>query len=121
MFLPLSFLFSESTSGVFFNCSFKTSNTELLLGSNFLAFFSFSNALELGSSLEGLQKIEMRSCELDNCLDVCYNVTELLTLWQWFRTPFHPLRRQSTDYGGCCTWEFSPGYFSHFRVSQIVN
>ena len=68
MSFSFSGIFIESTSGVFFNCSFKTSNTELLLGSNFLAFFSFSNALEFGSSLSGLKKVKMRSCELPGCL-----------------------------------------------------
>ena len=35
--------------------SLSTSRTELLLGSNALAFFSFSNALESGSTFSGLQ------------------------------------------------------------------
>ena len=38
--------------------SWITPRTELLLGSNFFAFFSFSKALEFGSNLSGLKIVE---------------------------------------------------------------
>ena len=39
-----------------FNWSLMTPSTELRLGSKDFAFFSFSNALELGSTLSGLKR-----------------------------------------------------------------
>ena len=51
--LPCSFMLTVKSP---FNWSLMTPSTELRLGSKDFAFFSFSNALELGSTLSGLKR-----------------------------------------------------------------